>query len=276
MSPRATLSSAAWTAEIWVSTSMQYRSSSTMFCTPRTWPSTQRSRGRRSARHRPRDRPPGRPRRWCRRRRDRRGRDRGGLRGRRVSPVARNLTIFAAALALLFGAGALAGRLIDPGAPGGDAEAHNPAAEETNDMNGAHTVVAADPVRGLAVAENDLRVVIDDAELRHGATEQLRFRIVNQRGEAVRDFDVEHTNRMHLIVARRDLTGFQHLHPEMRADGTWSTDVTLPQAGSYRLFADFSYRNEAITLASDLRVDGDADLRALPAPEPVAVSDGGY
>ena len=81
---------------------------------------------------------------------------------------------------------------------------------------------------------------------------------------------------MHLIVARRDLTGFQHLHPEMAADGTWSTDVTLPQAGSYRLFADFSYRDEAVTLATDLRVDGDADLRALPAPRATAVSDGGY
>ena len=32
---------------------------------------------------------------------------------------------------------------------------------------------------------------------------------------AVRDFDVTHEKRMHLILARRDLTGFQHLHPEL-------------------------------------------------------------
>ena len=193
-----------------------------------------------------------------------------------MSSVARNLTIFAAALVLLFGAGALAGRLIDPAAPGGDAEAHNSASQETNDMKGAHTAMAADPVRGLAVAENDLRVAIDDAELRRGATEQLRFRIVDRRGEAVRDFDVEHTKRMHLIVARRDLTGFQHLHPEMAADGTWTTPLELDEAGSYRLFADFSHDGEATTLATDLRVDGPAELRPLPAPRPTAVSDGGY
>ena len=36
----------------------------------------------------------------------------------------------------------------------------------------------------------------------------------------MRDFDVEHEKRMHLIVARRDLTGFQHLHPTQAADGT--------------------------------------------------------
>ena len=42
------------------------------------------------------------------------------------------------------------------------------------------------------------------------------------------------------------------------------------------MFADFSYGDEATTLASDLRVDGDADLKPLPAPAPTAVSDGGY
>jgi hypothetical protein len=55
-----------------------------------------------------------------------------------------------------------------------------------------------------------------------------------------------------------------------------TTDVRVAEAGSYRLFADFSYRGEAQTLATDLRVDGSADLRKLPAPRPIAVSDGGY
>jgi hypothetical protein len=81
---------------------------------------------------------------------------------------------------------------------------------------------------------------------------------------------------MHLILARRDLTGFQHLHPEQAADGTWTASVRIEDAGSYRLFADFSYGDDAYTLASDLRVDGVADLRPLPEPAPSAVSDGGY
>jgi hypothetical protein len=81
---------------------------------------------------------------------------------------------------------------------------------------------------------------------------------------------------MHLILARRDLTGFQHLHPTQDAEGAWSARVRLDEAGSYRLFADFSHDETARTLAADLRVDGAADLRALPAPRPTAVSDGGY
>jgi hypothetical protein len=52
--------------------------------------------------------------------------------------------------------------------------------------------------------------------------------------------------------------------------------VRLATAGSYRLFADFSHDGEARTLASDLRVDGAADLKPLPDPAPTAVSDGGY
>ncbi|MBW3654362.1 MAG: hypothetical protein KY433_12465, partial [Actinobacteria bacterium] len=81
--------------------------------------------------------------------------------------------------------------------------------------------------------------------------------------------------RMHLILARRDLTGFQHLHPEQAADGSWSVAVALALAGSYRLFADFSHGGRPVTLASDLRVDGDAALEPLPAPQSAATSDGG-
>ena len=81
---------------------------------------------------------------------------------------------------------------------------------------------------------------------------------------------------MHLIVARRDLTGFQHLHPEQRADGAWEAAIRIPDAGSYRVFADFARDGEPHTLASDLRVDGPADLRALPAPAGTATSGGGY
>src|SRR3954454_17493647 len=187
--------------------------------------------------------------------------------------VKTQLATFAGVLIVLFATGMVAGKLIDPAAPGGEAEAdaHGAAAM---DEHGA--MAAADPVRGLAVAEHGLRVVVEDPELRRGAEAPLRFRIVDERGATVRDFDVEHTKRMHLIVARRDLTGFQHLHPEMAADGTWSTPLELNEAGSYRLFADFSHDGEATTLASDLGVDGPADLVPLPAPRPTAVSDGGY
>jgi hypothetical protein len=81
---------------------------------------------------------------------------------------------------------------------------------------------------------------------------------------------------MHLIVVRRDMTGFQHLHPTQNADGTWTTPLRLDEAGSYRVFADFSHDDEPRTLATDLRVDGAADLQALPAPATEARTADGY
>jgi len=179
---------------------------------------------------------------------------------------------FAAVLALAFAAAAAAGGALDPDVREGETTG-------THGSAGGHAgeaTAAGDPVRGLASADGGLRVVVDDPELRRGRSERVAFRIVGEDGETVRDFDVSHEKRMHLIIVRRDATGFQHLHPVQRADGTWTAPVTLDDAGSYRLFADFSRDGEAQTLASDLRVDGSADLRPLPAPRTTAVSDGGY
>jgi len=181
------------------------------------------------------------------------------------------LLAFVAALAAVFATATLAGAAIGPDPEddraGTESQEHS---DMTDSPQGGHDV------RGLAVAEDGLRVVVADPELRRGRDETLRFTIAGKDGEPVRDFDVTHERRMHLIVARRDLTGFQHLHPEQAADGTWSTGIRLADAGSYRMFADFSHDGENQTLAADLRVDGAADLRALPEPETTAKSDGGY
>ena len=186
------------------------------------------------------------------------------------TPIPYKLAAFGAGLAVIFAGGAIAGGAIDPDRDQDEPMAASP---HTENKRGGH---AADPVRGLAVAEDGLRLVVDDPELQRGRTEAVRFRLVDESGETVRDFDVEHERRMHAIVARRDLTGFQHLHPEQDGDGSWRVPVRIEEAGSYRLFADFTHDGERDTLATDLRVDGRADLRPLPRPEPVAVSDGGY
>lgn len=128
---------------------------------------------------------------------------------------------------------------------------------------------------GEAAAADELEVVVAEPTLTRGREERLAFRIERSDGEPVRDYDATHERRMHLIVVRRDLTGFQHLHPELAGDGTWSTPITLSDPGEYRLFADFSSDGGARTLTRDLHVEGDADAAALPAPAPVATSDGG-
>jgi hypothetical protein len=182
------------------------------------------------------------------------------------------LAAFAATLVLLLAGGYAVGNALDASAP----RAEETDAMATMQADEGHEAMAADPVRGLAVADNGLRLVIANPDFARGQTQELRFRIVDRRGATVRDFDVEHTKRMHLIVVRRDLTGFQHLHPRQGDNGEWTTRLRLGEAGSYRVFADFSHDGEATTLASDLRVDGAAELVPLPGAATEARSDGGY
>jgi hypothetical protein len=174
------------------------------------------------------------------------------------------LTGFAAILALAFGGAAFAGSLIDVRA-GEQAPARA--------GHGADDAMAApQAVRGLAVSDDDgLTLELVRTSTKPGERFDLAFRIADRRGETVRDFDVEHTKRMHLIVVRRDMTGFQHLHPTESADGTWSVPATLPDPGTYRVFADFSTAGKPHTLADDLVVDG--TVRSQELPEPVGSVD---
>ena len=48
-----------------------------------------------------------------------------------------------------------------------------------------------------------------------------------------------HERQYHLFVISQDMTHFQHIHPELQADGTWVIDVTLPKAGYYKVLSDF-------------------------------------
>jgi hypothetical protein len=133
-----------------------------------------------------------------------------------------------------------------------------------------------DAVRGLAVSENGMKLELAQSELTRGKPSKLSFRIVGDDGEAVRDFEVEHEKRMHLIVVRRDTRGFQHLHPSLGADGTWTTPIKLDEAGSYRVFADFKRDGQNATLASDLAVDGPASWEPIPPATDTARATGGY
>ena len=170
---------------------------------------------------------------------------------------------FAAVLALAFGGAAFAGSALDVRA--GQPE------PKPMVMEGEHG--KPQPVRGLAVSDKGLTLELARTTATRGKQFDLTFRIANRRG-TVKRFDVEHTKRMHVIVVRRDMTGFQHVHPTQRADGTWSVPVTLADAGAYRVFADFSVDETAHTLAADLNVDGPVAAQALPAPADSVEVDG--
>jgi hypothetical protein len=177
-----------------------------------------------------------------------------------MSPIAR-IAGFAAGLVFVFAGAAFAGSRIDVH-PGRETAA----AGAMKGMGDASHEAEADPVRGLAVSDGGLTLQLGRHTAVAGRRAELRFRIADRRGRTVRAFDVEHTKRMHFIVVRRDMAGFQHLHPTQRPDGTWSVLLALRDAGSYRVFADFSAGGRKHTLADDLLVDGTVRSIDLPAP----------
>jgi hypothetical protein len=176
--------------------------------------------------------------------------------------VAAKLAGFAVALGALSGGAALAG-----GAVGPIHDPVAPAAAKRGAMSmGGEARMVVQPVRGLAVSDDGLTLELARSTARPGGPFVLGFRIAARDGQTVRRFDVEHTKRMHFIVVRRDMTGFQHVHPTQAADGTWSIPLTLRDAGSYRVFADFSVDGKPHTLADDITVDGAVRSAQLPAP----------
>jgi hypothetical protein len=85
----------------------------------------------------------------------------------------------------------------------------------------------------------------------------FRYTITGPDGKAVTAFEDSHDRRMHLVVVRRDLVEYQHLHPEMAPDGTWKIPLSVGRAGVYRAFADFVPEGgERQTLGIDLFADG--------------------
>ena len=151
------------------------------------------------------------------------------------------LVLFAAALVLIAGAAALVGRASDIDT--GTSEATHGSEVE------AHETAPA----GLSLEQDGYRLEQDRNALVAGQAQQYVFRILRPDGAVLRDFDVEHERRLHLIVvARSPNTQFLHLHPSQRADGAWTVPVKLPVNGSYRVFADFTTAGERRTLGVDL------------------------
>jgi hypothetical protein len=182
-----------------------------------------------------------------------------------------------AATAFLFGTGVLVAEAFTS-----DGESMHAEGTQASDSGGGeHGAPAADrasetAVPGLAVSDNGLSLQLDRVTLPRGERTELTFRILGEEGRAVRDFEEEQDKRMHLIVVRRDTQGFQHLHPTMDDEGRWSTPITLPEAGSYRAFADFQRGGKKSTLGADLAVDGPVDWQPMPAPTSSAGVPGGY
>ncbi|WP_101296080.1 hypothetical protein [Halegenticoccus soli] len=128
---------------------------------------------------------------------------------------------------------------------------------------------------GLSVDADGLRFVPTDTHFTPGDPLDWSFQVVTSDGSVVTEFDEAHGQRGHLIVVRRDLTRFQHLHPTLDADGTWRVEAfTLPNPGIYRAFIDLVVDSRPMTLGFDLFASGEIEVAPRPNTSPRATADG--
>jgi hypothetical protein len=186
------------------------------------------------------------------------------------------LGLYGVGLVVAFTGALGVGRLAGP--PPAPAE-HRSGAEHAGSAaagGSGHDAAAAAVPGGLQVSDGGYRLVPVTAGLSTGAAADFRFRILGPDGRPVDRYTPTHSKDLHLIVVRRDLAGFQHVHPTLAPDGTWTIPLNVAEAGQYRVFADFqpAGRDRALTLGADVPAAGHYQPRPLPAAARTAQVDG--
>jgi hypothetical protein len=192
--------------------------------------------------------------------------------------TAAKLSAYGAALTLAFGGAWAAGTAVGPvatsaGAHGGHPGGGNAGVGDNHSGTVAGATQEHTPA-GLASSRGGYTLTPTTTTIAPGNVDDFSFRVTGPDGSPVTRFNTKHDKQMHLIVVRRDTSGYQHLHPEMNRDGTWHVPMRLPYGGTYRVFADFAPTGgEDQTLGVDVSAPGTFAPAEYP-PSRVAEVDG--
>lgn len=146
---------------------------------------------------------------------------------------------------------------------------HNHSASSTH--NHSHNTATSPVIPGFEM--NGFQLVtetIDD----EGATFHLR----DSSGAAVTEFERVHGALLHTILIRPDLSGFQHVHPVIDSDGSWT--VAIGEPGQWHLVFESSPIVDGVVAAQSVIVTANIDDEtpidavALPAADDIVEVDG--
>lgn len=198
---------------------------------------------------------------------------------------------FALVVAVVFGGAIVVGNATGSWVPPTESVQHNvhgatsaapaspPAVSGAADAPGASSSNEPAPAKadtsatGLTATESGFTFLPEATLLPSGNNVGVTFRIMGPDGQPVTKYETTHDKDLHLIAVRRDMTGFQHVHPTLAVSGVWHTHLDL-SSGPWRLFADFKAAGaEDLTLGTDVSVAGDYRPQPLPAPSKTTTVD---
>ena len=142
------------------------------------------------------------------------------------------LALFGAGLAVLAAVAALAGR-----ASGIEVE------KEPSDAMTHGAESAGATANGLSHSASGFRFRLGSSPLRAGAPTRLDVTLERDEKPFTRLDNTHDEPPLHLILVRRDLAGYVHVHPRRHGD-RFTTAVKLPTPGIWRAYADFEVEGE--------------------------------
>ncbi|HCT77610.1 MAG TPA: hypothetical protein DGG94_19750 [Micromonosporaceae bacterium] len=175
------------------------------------------------------------------------------------------LSLFTLSLVVVFavawGAGSLAGPF-NLGSDSVDTAGHS------QEHGSPQANAAAKVPGGLQIAQDGYQLALVSTQLSTVDSQPFTFRVIGPDGKPVTAYTRAHEKDLHLVLVRRDLTEFQHVHPVLGGDGVWSVPLRVQQPGQYRVFADFqpAARDTGLILGADVAAPGDYQPQPPEAP----------
>ncbi len=98
---------------------------------------------------------------------------------------------------------------------------------------------AENVVESKRIITDDVKVEWElDKDQAPGDDHVIRISVTNK-GESIKEFEITHEKLLHLIVVSKDLSYFNHIHPEYKGNGVFEVENYFPAGGEYRMIADF-------------------------------------
>ncbi|WP_438350486.1 hypothetical protein ACP8HI_07490 [Paenibacillus sp. FA6] len=96
----------------------------------------------------------------------------------------------------------------------------------------------------------------------------MKISIQDKEGKTINEFDTVHEQQMHVIIVSKDLSYFNHIHPEYKGKGQFMVTTQFPTSGEFKIIADITPTGmNAMNKSQWITVHGEPVAQQLIEPE---------